>query len=122
MVIIYAYSFQLPRVILECLAVSILVYFPSSFSRGFDMFFDLTISFVILGVTAASYGFMWGALFGDGLGGEMSTPIDLFQMIVSGIYVNLGTIPSFLKYFSIFYYFSEAISYQFWVDVKNIGE
>lgn len=114
--------FQLPRVILECLAVSILVYFPSSFSRGFETFVETTITYIVLGVTAASWGFMWGSLFGDGLGGELSTPIDLFQMIVSGIYINLGTIPPYLKYFSLFYFFNETISYQFWSDVQSIGK
>lgn len=43
-------------------------------------------------------------------------------MLVSGLYVNLATIPSYLKYFSLFYYFNEAVSYQYWIGVDKIGE
>lgn len=49
----------------------------------------------------------------------MSSPIDLYQMLSSGIY-GAGTIPFFFRYFSLFYFFTEAVSYQYWSDVSTI--
>lgn len=113
---------QLPKVIIEAILASIFMYYLSSFTRDFGTFLAITMSLMILGITSASYGFMWGCMFGNGLGGEMSTPIDLYQMVVSGIYVNVASIPAYLKYFSLFYYFTEAVTFQYWSDVEKIGE
>lgn len=96
------------------------MYYISSFTRDFETFFAITLTFIVLGITSASYAFMWGCLFGDGLGGEIAVPIDLYQMIVGGIYINVGTLPVYFKYFSLFYYFSEAITHQYWAGIKSI--
>lgn len=101
---------------------SICAYYLSSFTRDFETFLAVTLSFILLGICAASYGFMWGAMFGTGLGGEISTPIDLYQMLISGVYGNAFTVPLYLKYFSVFFLFNEVISYQYWTNVDNIGE
>lgn len=105
---------------MECIITSFFVYYISSFTRDFETFVDTTLTYIVLGLTSASYGFMWGCLFGDGLGGEMSTPIDLYQMIVGGIYINVGTLPVYFKYFSLFFYFSEAITHQYWAGITDI--
>lgn len=112
----------LPKVIVECVLTSTFAYYLSSFTRDFDTYLAITTSFVMLGITAASYGLMWGSLCGSGLGHEISTPFDVYQMLVSGLYVNLATIPWYLKYFSLFYYFNEAVSYQYWIGVDKIGK
>lgn len=116
---LFVCSPQLPKIIVECIITSGLVYYISSFTRDFDTFFSLTQTYIVVGLVSASYGFMWGCLFADGLGIEMSTPIDLFQMLSSGIY-GAGTIPLFMRNFSLFYFFIEAVSYQYWADVPTL--
>lgn len=96
-----------------------MVYYISSFTRDFDTFLQTTVSYVLLGFTAASYGYMWACLFGDGLALEISMLFDLYQMLSSGIY-GAGTIPQAMRYFSLFFFFTEAISYQYWADIDTI--
>ena len=105
--------------VVECILTSAFAYYLSSFTRDFDTFIWTTVSFILLGFTAASYGLMWACLYAGGLGIEVTSPIDLFQMLASGIY-GAGTIPMFLRYTSIFFLFSEAISYQYWAGVDEI--
>lgn len=110
---------QIPKIILECIVTSFLVYYISSFTRDFDTFISTTVTYTVLGVTAASYGFMWACLSADGLGPEVSSPIDLYQMLSSGIY-GFGTIPFYLRYFSMFFFFIEAVSHQYWAGVETL--
>lgn len=53
----------------------------------------------------------------------LSVPIELISYTFSGMFMNLASSPTFLswlKYLSIFYYPTEAISILQWEGVKNI--
>jgi hypothetical protein len=73
------------------------------------------------GVCAMAYGFFLSGLFESlFIGTELSAIADLILMLVSGIYINVKTVP-LLKYISFFFYANETVSINFWLTVDEIN-
>lgn len=67
-----------------------------------------------------AYGFFLSGLFESFfIGTELSAIADLILLLVSGIYINVKTVP-FLKYISFFFYANECVSIYFWSRVDEI--
>lgn len=69
---------------------------------------------------AIAYGFFLSGLFESVLiGTELSSILDLILMLVSGIYINVKTVP-LLKYISFFFYANETVAISFWLTKDKI--
>lgn len=71
------------------------------------------------GICAMAYGFFLSGLFESFLiGSELSAILDLVLLLVSGVYINVRTVP-FLKYISFFFYANENCAIKFWLSVDG---
>lgn len=90
----------------------------------FATYVKISVSLILTGVTAMAYGFSLSGIFESvRLTIELGPPLDLFLLILGGMYINVSSIavPA-MKYVSVFYYGNEAISYDYWTRVENIGK
>lgn len=72
------------------------------------------------GLCAIAYGFFLSGLFESFLiGTELSAILDLILLLVSGVYINVKTVP-LLKYISFFFYANECVSIHFWLTVGEL--
>uniref|UniRef100_A0A336KXP5 CSON001284 protein n=1 Tax=Culicoides sonorensis TaxID=179676 RepID=A0A336KXP5_CULSO len=113
----------IPKVIIETLIFVGVVFLLTSFDWDFHTYFKICTSLIFAGISAMAYGFSTAGLFSSvRLTLELQPPMDLFLLILGGMYINIGslTFPQ-IKYVSIFFYSCEAVNYDYWKSVENIA-
>lgn len=99
-----------------------LIYGSIYSDRGFMLYLSMGLILALSAVSATGYGLFLSTIFeSEKMASECAAPFDLLFLIFGGAYYNVDSIP-FLKYFSLFFYANEALMYDFWIDVDNIGK
>lgn len=97
-----------------------IVYFSTDIGRDVLTYLGICLSVILGGICAMAYGFFLSGLFESFfIGTELSAITDLILLLVSGIYINVKTVP-LLKYISFFFYANESVSINFWLTVDTI--
>lgn len=92
------------------------------YERGFMLYLTMGLVLGLSAVAATGYGLFLSTLFEtEKMASECAAPFDLIFLIFGGAYYNVDSIP-FLKYLSLFFYSNEALMYNFWIDVDQIGK
>lgn len=111
---------QIPRVVFETFMFTAIIYFSTDIGRDFTTYWSISVSICMSGVCAMSYGFFLSGLFESiFIGTELSAIVDLILLLVSGVYINVKTVP-LLKYISFFFYANENVMIDFWSKVDEI--
>ncbi|CRL08298.1 CLUMA_CG021332, isoform A [Clunio marinus] len=111
---------SIPRVFLETLIFTAIIYFPTDIGRDFITYLRICLSVSMSGICAMAYGFFLSGLFESFLiGTELSAILDLVLILAAGVYINVRNVP-FLKYASFFYYANECVAIDFWLTVDDI--
>lgn len=98
------------------------IYASIYYTRGFLLYITMGFLMSLSATAAVGYGVFLSSLFEtDKMASECAAPFDLIFLIFGGTYMNVDSIPV-LKYFSLFFYSNEALMYNFWIDIDNIGE
>lgn len=67
-----------------------------------------------------AYGFFLSGIFESFfVGTELSGIVDLFLLLVSGMYINVNHV-KWLKFLSFFFYANETVAINFWLKVEDI--
>lgn len=85
----------------------------------FWLFLKIGITLLISAFAANAYGLFISGLFRIVIM-ELASVFDLIFLCLSGIYMNLDSLP-YARYFSPFYYTNEALLISFWNNVTQIG-
>ncbi|KAH8370382.1 hypothetical protein KR093_003237 [Drosophila rubida] len=98
------------------------IYASIYYTRGFLLFLSMGFLMSLSAIAAVGYGVFLSSLFEtDKMASECAAPFDLIFLIFGGTYMNVDSVPV-LKYFSLFFYSNEALMYNYWIDIDNIGE
>lgn len=104
----------------ESFLYTAIIYFSTDIGRDWATYLSISVSIALSGFCAMAYGFFLSGLFESFfIGTELSAIADLILLLVSGIYINVKTVP-FLKYISFFFYANESVSIYFWLRVDEI--
>lgn len=105
--------------LIETLLYTAIVYFTTDIGRSFETFLSISLSITMSGICAIAYGFFLSGLFESFfIGAELSSIVDLVLLLVSGVYINVKTVP-LLKYISFFFYANENVSISFWLSIDE---
>lgn len=111
---------QIPRVLFETFMYTAIIYFSTDIGRDFGTYLSISISITMSGICAMAYGFFLAGLFESlFIGTELSAIVDLILLLVSGVYINVRTVP-LLKYISFFFYANESVAINFWLTIDEI--
>lgn len=111
---------QVPRVLFESFLFTSLVYFATDIGRDIGTYLSISLSVTLSGFCAMAYGFFLSGLFESFfIGTELSAIVDLILLLVSGVYINVKTVP-LLKYISFFFYANESVAVHFWLSIDEI--
>lgn len=98
------------------------VYIASNYFEGLLLYLNMGFVLSLSAIAGTAYGIFLSSLFEtERLASEMAAPFDLLFLIFGGFYYNVDSLP-FLKYISLFFYSNEALMYDFWIDVEDIGK
>uniref|UniRef100_A0A8D8PZS8 Protein scarlet n=1 Tax=Cacopsylla melanoneura TaxID=428564 RepID=A0A8D8PZS8_9HEMI len=115
----------LPKTIIETFLFSSVVFWISGLNTGALGFASFITPITVAAVTSTAYGFCVSAMFESlATASLLSVPLDFVSYVFSGIFIHLGSLPTYtfwLKYLSRFYYATEAISILQWSQVENIA-
>lgn len=99
-----------------------IIYYFLGFVQSFSLFVWFGLTLFISTYTATAYGFLLsGITETEFLSVQISPPIDLIFLILSGVYMSLNDFP-YLRYVSVFFYANESLSILFWMNVTEIGK
>lgn len=116
----HQFAFKIPRVLFETFLYTAIIYFSTDIGRDFTTYLKISISIALASNCAISYGFFLSGLFESMLiGTELSAIVDLILLLVSGVYINVKTVP-LLKYISFFFYANETVAINFWLTIDEI--
>ncbi|XP_077287416.1 protein scarlet-like [Arctopsyche grandis] len=115
---------MIPRAIIETFLYTSIIFWVVGLDNKWNTFFLFTIPVILAANCANAYGTWLSATFESiATASLVSVPIDLISYSFAGTFLNLASIPNYLswiKYLSIFFYSSEAISILQWEGVTNI--
>lgn len=98
------------------------IYGSVYYTRGFMLYLTMGLVLGLSAIAATGYGLFLSSFFEtDTMAAECAAPFDLIFLIFGGAYYNVDSIP-FLKYISLFFYSNEALMYNFWINVDEIGK
>ncbi|XP_026681567.1 protein brown [Diaphorina citri] len=114
----------LPKTIIETFLFSSVVFWIAGLNSGALGFASFITPITIAAITSTAYGFCVSAMFESlATASLLSVPLDFVSYVFSGIFIHLGSLPTYtfwLKYISRFYYATEAISILQWSQVEHI--
>lgn len=97
-----------------------ITYIGVGFNNGFWLYIQLSFTLLVTAFTSHAYGLWISGLF-KSFCMEVSSVTDLIFLTLSGIYVSLDSY-RYMRYISLFFFSSEALSIIFWHDVSYIGK
>lgn len=95
-----------------------ILYFGAGF-MNFWLVIKIGITLLIASFAANAYGLFISGLFKIVIM-EIASVFDLIFLCLSGIYMNLYSLP-YARYFSPFFYTNEALLISFWSNITKIG-
>ncbi|XP_063700042.1 protein brown [Culicoides brevitarsis] len=111
----------IPKVVIETFIFMAIVCFLTPFNIDLLTFCKICVTLILASITSIAYGFSLAGVFESArLTIELGPPVDLVFLILGGVYINVGSI-SYMKYFSMFFYANEAISYEYWKKIDTIA-
>lgn len=103
------------------LSFGIIFFCLNIFRKSFLFYLKIAGTMTLISIAGNAYGFMVSGMFESiKLTIEIATPFDVLFVLVSGMYLNLRSVP-FLKYISIFFYGNEALSLLYWTNITYLG-
>lgn len=98
------------------------IYGSVYYARGFILYLTMGLVLGLSAITATAYGLFLSSFFETvTMATECAAIFDLLFLIFNGAYFNVDSIP-YLKYLSLFFYSNEALMYNFWINVDEIGK
>lgn len=111
----------IPKSLVECFLFLAIVFPFISFFHGFWMFLKLGLTLTTVSIPATAYGLMLSGIFESSfLATSLAPPIDVTMIVMGGVYIKLQTL-WFLRYGSLFYYATEAVSIIVWNETNALS-
>lgn len=109
----------IPVAILRSFTGILILYLWSGF-MNFWIFMKIGITLLIASFAANAYGLLISGILKTVIT-DIASVFDLIFLCLSGIYMNLSSLP-YARYFSPFFYTNEALLISFWSNVTEIGK
>ncbi|XP_055706774.1 protein brown-like [Phlebotomus papatasi] len=110
---------QIPRAFIDSFIFVGIVYASLDFFGDIWTYILMSLSCSIAAVASMAYGFMISGIFVyEKIVNEITAPLDAMVML-GGFYVNVSSF-FYLKYTSLFFLITEAMSVQYWLEIDYI--
>lgn len=111
----------IPKHLIDAFSFLGIIYVFAGFANGLWLYLELGIILTATAINASAYGCMISGFFESArMTSEVAPPLDLFFLILGGVYINLSGF-SRLKYTSLFFYSNEALAVTYWHGITEIG-
>ncbi|OXU26318.1 hypothetical protein TSAR_007761 [Trichomalopsis sarcophagae] len=115
----------IPGAIIQPLIYSSFIYVVVGFNGNYENFLLFITPIILSAFSASAIGYLMSAVFESvNAASLLSVPIDFVTLIFSGIFLQIGNLPSYIswiKYISQFYYGVEAVSLTQWQGIHYIA-
>ncbi|XP_037927122.1 protein brown isoform X1 [Hermetia illucens] len=109
---------RIPQATTQSFSFVIVVIAITNITNDYFVYLRMGLILTMTSMAAISYGLFLSSLFESSrIASEIAALFDLVFLLFGGYYLNLSSIP-ILKYFSLFFYCYEALSFDYWHGIQ----